>query len=246
MISVNAVIAQWIGKREHQEDSYLVRHYPVGTLAVVCDGMGGHMHGDVASKTAVNAFVEAFEVETETSIQERLQNALEAANEEVGRTFRASGDFGGTTLVAAFVGHGVLWWISVGDSPLYLWRRERLLRLNEDQSMRSVYMQYVQAGCLTFEDAVLRGHSLRSAVTGHAMELVDASATPYPLLPGDRIILTSDGTDDLLYVAALPPHVKAIFEDRTGNLSTRLVQACCDLNEPHADNVTVISMDWDN
>ncbi len=246
MISVNAVIAQWIGKREHQEDSYLVRHYPVGTLAVVCDGMGGHMHGDVASKTAAASFVESFESELDTPIQERLIHALEAANRAVGRIFKSSGDFGGTTLVAAFISNGVLWWISVGDSPLYLWRRGRLVRLNEDHSMRSVYMQYVQAGCLTFEEAVMRGHSLRSAVTGHAIELIDASATPYPLLPGDRIILTSDGTDDLLYVAALPESVKAIFEERTGNLSTRLVQACCELDEPHADNVTVISMDWDN
>lgn len=245
MINVNAVIAQWIGKREHQEDFYLVRHYPAGTLAVLCDGMGGHQFGALASSTAAKAFVEAFEDEVNGPVSERMLNALDAANAAVGAAFSEAGAYGGTTLVAAYIGGGVLWWVSVGDSPLYLWRHHRLVRLNEDHSMRAVYMQYVQSGCLTFEEAVMRGHSLRSAVTGDSITMIDSSVTPYPLLPGDRIILTSDGTDDLLYTAVLSDEVKALLDERSGNLSVRIVEACRMLDNPYADNATVVSMDWD-
>lgn len=245
MINVNAVIAQWIGKREHQEDSYLVRHYPAGTLAVLCDGMGGHQFGALASSTAAKEFVDAFEGDSESPVSQRLLNALEAANAAVRAAFSEVGAYGGTTLVAAYIGGGVLWWVSVGDSPLYLWRHHRLIRLNEDHSMRAVYMQYVQSGCLTFEEAVMRGHALRSAVTGEAISMIDSSVTPYPLLPGDRIILTSDGTDDLLYTSVLADDVKALLDERSGNLAVRITEACRLLENPYADNVTVVSMDWD-
>lgn len=242
---MNAAVAQWIGSRQKQEDDYAVRHYPGGTLAVVCDGMGGHSYGAMASHVAVQAFVEFFEGETDTPMADRMEEALHYANAKVGEAFAEADAFGGTTLLAVYVGAGVIWWASVGDSPLYMWRRGRLLRLNADHSLRDVYMQYVREGSMSFADAVMRGHALRSAVTGGELELVDISATPYPLIPGDRILLTTDGTDDLLYVAALPEAVKTLLDDRSGNLAVSIVEACIAQKMPHADNVTVVGLDWD-
>lgn len=241
---MNAVIAQWIGKRESQEDAYAIKHFPTGILAVVCDGMGGHQYGALASRTATRTFVQTFEKEEYGPVSERLQTSLYAANEAVKKEFDAYGAFGGTTLLAVYVGGGVMWWVSVGDSSLYLWRCGRLIRLNADHSMREVYMQYVHAGGLTFEEAVNKGHTLRSAVTGEAICMVDAPPTPYPLLPGDRIVLASDGADDLLYVPAVSEKVRAIFTQRDKNLATEIVQACVALNSPVADNVTVVGLDW--
>lgn len=241
---MNAVISQWIGKREHQEDSYIVRHYPDATLAVVCDGMGGHEFGGLASKTAAESFIRYFESDAEENIHDRLLNALDGANDEVGRVFTEACAYGGTTLVAAYISHGVLWWVSVGDSSLYLWRQGRLLRLNEDHSMRAVYMEYVQLGCMRYEDAVRHGNTLRSAITGQALQLVDAPETPYPLLPGDRLLLTSDGTDDVLYVAAISEATQAVLNDRTQNCAAGIIRLCTELKNPYADNATVVSLDW--
>lgn len=88
--------------------------------------------------------------------------------------FSDSDAYGGTTLLAVWIGAGVIWWISVGDSPLFLWRNRRLLRLNEDHSMRAIYLKYISRGGMTYEEAMRHGHLLRSAVIGGELTLVDA------------------------------------------------------------------------
>lgn len=242
---VNASVAQWLGERESQEDSYAVKHYPEGTLAVVCDGMGGHQLGCKSSAAAATAFVARFGRGSSAGVAERLREALDAANDAVGDIFRRRGGFGGTTLAAAYIGQGVIWWASVGDSPLFIWRRGRLLRLNADHSMRGVYGEFVQCGGMTHEDAMRRGNVLRSAVTGEPLGMVDISATPRPLLPGDRIILASDGIAPLLMPRMLSEETRALLDTRTASPAALLVSACRELHVPGADNVTVIVMDRD-
>ena len=109
---MDAYIAQWIGARPKQEDAYAVRHFPTGSLAVLCDGMGGHDAGAAASRLAADAFADTFAEETELPLTTRLQEALDAANDAVGAYFRQHGGYGGTTLVAAYVGQGLLRWIN--------------------------------------------------------------------------------------------------------------------------------------
>lgn len=242
---MKACIAQWIGKREKQEDAYIVRYFSTGVLVVVCDGMGGHHHGDMASRTASEAFVSDFAASHGVgTVAERLRHALEAANTAVEQAFGECESYGGTTLVAAYIGGGLIWWISVGDSPLLLWRRRRMMRLNEDHSLRAVFMQYVQAGSFSYDDAMRQGHRLRSALTGEPPAMVDVPPTPLPLLPGDRIILASDGADELLLPAIMTEPVKDMLDNRDADLAASIVQTCMAMDIPHADNVTVVTVDW--
>lgn len=243
---MKAYVAQWIGKREKQEDSYAVKYYPDGVLLVVCDGMGGHHHGAMASRTAADAFVADFDESAAEGmpVVERLRQALDMANAAVGRQFCKCESYGGTTLVAAYISGGLLWWVSVGDSPLFLWRRRRLARLNEDHSLRAIFLQYVQAGSLSYDEAMQQGHRLRSALTGEQPSLVDAPATPYPLLPGDRIILASDGADDLLLPAIMPDSVKDLLDCRERPLPALVVEACMKREDAQQDNLTIVSVDW--
>lgn len=238
-----ARVAQWIGTRERQEDAYMIRHFPGGTLAVVCDGMGGHLYGDIAARTAAVAFVHSFSRQKDCPLSSRLQNALYDSNDAVRHELGKRAAYGGTTLLAAFCGSGVLWWVSVGDSPLFVWRRKTLNRLNEDHSMRSVYDDLIRNGVTTLRDARVHANMLRSAVTGAPLTLVDAPPTPYPLLPGDRIILGSDGMDDLLLERPLKHSVVSLLEDREGNLAAAIVEACRTLGDGISDNTTVVSLD---
>lgn len=240
---MKAHAAQWIGRRQSQQDFYVVRSYARGMLAVVCDGMGGHANGDACARMAAEAFARAFEQNEGGSVADRFREALDAANEIVGDFVARTKQFGGCTLLAAFVAAGVLWWVSVGDSPLFLWRRNRLIRLNADHSMRAVFEEFVQSGIMSHADALNKGHELRSAVTGEPIPMIDLPPTPYLLLPGDRIILSSDGTDELLQVVPLPRATRDLLDDRADSLAAKIVQACEAIGNPVADNTTVITVD---
>ncbi len=247
---MNVHVAQWIGSRERQEDAYAVRHFPDGVLTVVCDGMGGHDMGAMASRTAAAAFAEAFAAQEGSAggaqaVSERLSAALVATNAAVGEAFAEQGSYGGTTLLAVFVGRGLLWWVSVGDSPLLLWRKGRLSRLNEDHSLRPIYLEYARKGLFSFEEAMNEGHSLRSALTGEELKLVDAPPVPRPLLPGDRLVLATDGVDALLLPPRLPAAVRQLLSERGGSLAARIVEGCRALQNPAADNVTVLTLEVD-
>lgn len=237
---------QWIGKREHQEDAYAVEHYPDGVLMVVCDGMGGHDNGALAARLAISTFIKKFkQLRGDKMPCDALRTSLDAANDAVGGHFKRHGGYGGCTLVAAFAGRGIIRWVSVGDSTLFLWRRGRLLRLNADHSMRAVYMPLVQSGAMSYEEAMRGGHALRSAVTGEPLSLVDLSFTPYPLLPGDRIILATDGADDILLPQELAESTREILNNKEhASPATLIVEACVALHDEAADNTTVLVLDW--
>lgn len=229
---MDAYIAQWIGARPKQEDAYAVRHFPEGSLAVLCDGMGGHEAGAAASRLAADTFVDTFADEAQLPLNIRLQEALEAANDAVGAYFGEHGGYGGTTLVAAFVGQGLLRWISVGDSSLQLIRGGRMVRLNADHSLRGMFRDCPGGGAPSGA-----AHMLHSAVTGEAISLVDAPPMPYPLLPGDCLLLASDGADEVLEHTA-PQR----FFVPDASPAAAVVELCRERNNPCADNVTVISL----
>lgn len=237
-----AKAAQWIGMRRKQEDSYVVKFFREGVLAVVCDGMGGHHDGELASTLASESFLKSFEKNDSLPVPQRLRVALDDANEAVRKSFESRGIYGGTTLLAAFAGSSVLRWVSVGDSALYLWRGGRLMRLNQDHSYRDIYRAYIGAG-MTAKEALRRGHVLRTAITGESLDLVDAPSIPYPLMPGDRVVLTTDGCEEILDPEMLTHVGRSILNKREGSLPVAIIEACQALEDPCADNATIVSID---
>jgi len=122
--------AQHIGARHSQQDSFgfadpdaheFISHG--GFLAVVCDGMGGMEYGDAASRTAVRAFLDAYRRKTsEEPIPEALERSVRDANSHVVALAHSLGlvEGIGTTLVAAALHDHSLYYISVGDSGVFL------------------------------------------------------------------------------------------------------------------------------
>ncbi len=241
---MDAHIAQWIGKRSDQQDVYAVKHFPEGNLAIICDGMGGHCSGRAAASEASQAFCEHFAQGERGDIPSILMESLMAANAAVGKIFENDEEKGGCTLLAAFLTKTALWWISAGDSPLFVWRANQLTRVNQDHSMRSLFATEATLGTkLTRREVLSRGHMLRSAVMGDDIPLIDAPRVPFPLLPRDRVILSSDGIEDLLYPPILPPHLAKLLNEREAQLAPVIVDACRDLDEQYADNTTVVTFD---
>lgn len=191
-----------VGRRRHgNEDSYALwvsdgseRSHAADTLLVVCDGMGGSNAGEVASRMAVEAVVREFEEDTSGDTLEALRRAVDAANTEVHEHSRSRQDLQGmgTTCTAVAIRGDTLTFAHVGDSRAYLVRGGAMSQVTSDHSLVA---QLVARGQITREDArhdPRRNVVTRSVGVGASVE-IDAESLGDPLLPGDTILVCSDG-----------------------------------------------------
>jgi PPM family protein phosphatase len=174
-------------QRSENEDSLFVR----APIFVVADGMGGAQAGEVASKTAADAFDRDL---PEGPPERFLRETIEAANRQIHELARADSSRAGmgTTITAAIVdaqkeevgiGH-------VGDSRAYRLRRGRLEQLTRDHSLVE---EMRRKGQIT--DAQAEDHPQRSIITralGPEPE-VEVDLQTASAAPGDVFLLCSDG-----------------------------------------------------
>jgi serine/threonine protein phosphatase PrpC len=239
------------GARSYQEDAASVWLPSEGTagagdatrlLAILADGMGGHAGGAIASDAVCTSF-EAQYIEQQGSTRQRLKAALNAANGAVSALVTVQPQLRGmgSTLIGVGFHDDHASWISVGDSPLYLYRRGEMARLNEDHSMAPVLDKLVASGRLTPEEAEddPRRHMLRSAVVGEDLDLVDLSQNPWALQDEDVVLLASDGIHSIadLEIARV---IAAYRKDGAAPTAEALIAAVREANVPHQDNVTVV------
>jgi protein phosphatase len=236
------------GSRSRQEDDYGVFELPpeLGAgdlLLVLADGMGGEQGGALASTLAVREFIETYDAVNATTIPDRLEQTLLHVNAQMGRE-AASDPEGlsgmGCTLLAVVLAEEGLYWISVGDSPLWLWRRGRLRRLNEDHAYRSILAHRVAAGEISADIAARHPdrNALMSAVTGDVLDLVDLPRQAYALREGDQILLASDGV-----LTLSEPQIAAMLKNHlqiNGTPCQVLLSAVAAHARPHQDNITVL------
>jgi len=190
------------GGRNYQEDDFgFDSSHPEDFLMVLADGMGGHEGGAQASSQAIESFMNAYRSHNveEASVSERLNYALNSANRHLASIIEENPSLQGMgcTLVGVSIDTQTreMQWISVGDSPLWLYNNNRLKRLNRDHSMRDDLQKQIKRGEISEEEAATHPdrNALHSALTGGSIELVDQPASTYPLSPGDTILLASDG-----------------------------------------------------
>lgn len=235
--------AFWPGSGEHLIDAggaAVAGHL----VAVLADGMGGHTGGALASRIVCESFLDAFARDTE-AVPQRLVTALEACNgalaDKVEQNPMLAG-MGSTLIGVAFGPEGVQW-VSVGDSPLYLYRRGEIALLNEDHSLAPELDRLAAAGRITQEKARSdpRRHMLRSAVTGEEIELVDVSRKPIALEPGDYVILASDGLQTL-ETEEIVRIIDAFAETGPQAVADALIREVDMMREEHQDNATVVAV----
>lgn len=246
------------GARSYQEDSagYWAAQQPIpdvtaadgsgstadDLIAVLADGMGGHAGGAVASRLVCENFLSAAS-QTLGPAQIRLIGALEAANGALASKIADNPMLSGmgSTLVGATFGDKGIEWVSVGDSPLYLYRKGDILVLNEDHSLAPELDRLVQAGRLSLDEARRdpRRHMLRSAVTGDEIDLVDLSEQAVALEDGDYVVLASDGIASL-ETSEIARIIKGYAQDGAAAVAEALIRAVDALKEPHQDNATVL------
>lgn len=189
-----------IGKvRSANQDDYRYGRLGDGSVgyAIVCDGMGGHKAGHVASELA------CLEIETRlkkeyssdmpsSAVRSMIMGAVAGANEVIyERSSRDPMYEGmGTTVVVALLAHSVLHIAHVGDSRAYIINSHEFAQLTRDHSM---VQELVEAGKITDEDA--KHHPQKNLIT-RAVGVRDKIQVDYletVLNPQDRILICTDG-----------------------------------------------------
>lgn len=213
----------------------------------VADGMGGQAGGEVASRTAITAFVDLvlrtpnlivrldaqFTEEALKRLAKRFEGVKNALLDAVRRDPSLSGM--GTTMTLACSLKNDLLIAHVGDSRVYLFRHGRLERLTRDQTMGQFL---VDTGVMT--EAALVTHPLRHALTGvlgTQENPMDVALRVLRLEDGDQILLCTDGLTEMVSedtIAEVLSQTATTAEDA----GHRLVNLA--IGQGGRDNVTVV------
>lgn len=217
--------------RSHNEDSYLV----ASPLFAVCDGMGGHAAGEVASSIAVETIART---SPGTADAAQLAAAVEAANAAVIEA--AASGIGrpgmGCTATVAYIEGTTIAIAHVGDSRAYLLHEGVLTRVTRDHSYVE---ELVDAGEITADEA--RVHPNRSVITRALGSDPGMYADHFTLniVEGDRLILCSDGLSSMISDSEIED---IAVKSSTAQMCTdNLVDAA--LAAGGADNVSVVVVD---
>lgn len=198
-------------------------------VLMVADGMGGHVAGEVASRLAVNAAAS-----TDVDPGDRVAAGNRAIREEVAREPSLEG-MGTTMTLVSLDEDGNARFGHVGDSRAYLLRSGEMRQLTEDHTVAA---EYVAAGQISPEEAVTHPQRHMLTKTLGLTRFVNVDEISLALQEGDRILLCSDGLNEMVpddRIAA------ALMASTVDDVAWRLVEMA---NEAGGvDNITVIVAD---
>ena len=252
-LQVDVATAAIKGSRDYQEDS-LISNFPLGQtsgFAVVADGLGGHAAGDVASALVtaeVFGHLKMKEGALELGaldIPQTLRDAAQAANDRVARQVESNDElYGmGSTLLVPVIAGDQLSWISIGDSPLFLFREGELRQINKDHSMAPQLDMMVKVGAMDAE--VAKNHPERNALTsvvnGGEIALIDCPTTPTTVFPGDIVIASSDGLQ-FLENDQIEQIIRDTHKSSSDGIAKALLAAIKELDDPHQDNTAIVAI----
>lgn len=233
--------------RPNNEDSYAILEPPhlvegLDLLIVVADGMGGHQAGEVASRVIVDRFLAAFTEATDRTLgadvpynwRRELERVILDANDAVRRAAAADPHLQGmgSTVVAGVMDGDRFYLGNVGDSRAYLINGTTIYQLSQDHSWVA---DQVRAGVITANEA--RHHPQKNVLTRAVGPMADVHADirTFELVPGDQVLLCTDGLTNLVSDEELvqltqvwPPSIAP----------TKLVELANQRGAP--DNVTVV------
>jgi len=232
------------GGRKNNQDRVAYSYSREALLMVVADGMGGHMHGEIAAQIAVQTLTDQFQ----KMAKPRLDDPMAFLADTTMQAHYAINDYAvdqdlleipHTTCVAAVVQDNMAYWAHVGDSRLYLFSDSSLIARTEDHT---AVAQLVRDGIISEEDA---GHhpernKVSNCLGGYSAPQVECSA-PIPLHDADTMLLCTDGIWGMINVQELTALLHAYtLEDAVRHLMDHAEFR----GGEHGDNLSLIAMTW--
>ena len=196
-------------KRDHNEDALLVM--PEHNVAAVCDGMGGHEAGEVASGIGVETIKKFFDLAADQNAtwpfrydksKDEGANLLAVAAQWANQRIREAGEAEGgrkrgmgTTFVGCIVRGNKAWFGWVGDSRGYLFRRGELHATTSDHSLLN---ELIKTGRLSEEEIANFQHkNVITRALGMA-DTTDVDVNMFDLEPGDVCLVCCDGVTGMV------------------------------------------------
>ena len=246
-ISFDLAANSILGSREEQQDAFFYKKQKDTVLAVICDGMGGMADGAVASNMAINVLIEQYKKKPEEEpFFEFFLNIVDILDECVFRINQQSDDpmQSGTTLVAAGIQGDALYWLSVGDSRLYIIRGDEIVQVTRDQNYFLMLDEAYENGEISeeeYEEESVRGEALISYIGMGGIHVMDLNDTPLSLEDEDVILLMSDG----LYRGVTEEEMMEIVqfsEDAKSMVAQLIALSQYNTADKSQDNTTVIAI----
>ena len=242
----NFLISSDVGNvRKNNEDFYGEKKLKGGHVFVVCDGMGGHLGGEIASQKAVECILDYFVRSSGENTVQMIHEAIKFANSQVhgfATTYPEYKGMGTTCVVVYLTNQGKLYYGHVGDSRLYLHNKQGLKSITKDHS----YVQYL------VDIGEIKEHEMESHPSKNQIlralgidEVIKPEVCQEPLhpSPGDTFLLCSDGLNGMIG----SQDIKQILDSKRqgkmlDGISAQLIQAALDAGGK--DNVTVGLIDF--
>src|SRR5258705_13870429 len=233
-----------IGARRMNQDCIGAWSSSACVLMAVADGLGGHLHGEVAAKMAIDLLDASFAREAQPRIADPgafLARSIGAGHVAILREAekRRLSDTPRTVLVACLVQDGQAYWMHIGDSRLYLIRQGRIVHRTRDHT---VVQQLLDAGRIREE--AITSHPERNRL----LQCLGGYQTPSPeplgserLEKNDIVLLCSDGfwnplTQRQMLHALMSRDLSIAIPDLVVLAEQRAGYEC--------DNVSVLAMTW--
>jgi PPM family protein phosphatase len=232
------------GARKNNEDRLGYSYSKEALLMVVADGMGGHLHGEIAAEIAVQSIIQAFEREAQPKLADPhrfLSDTITKAHLAILSLAEARqlAETPRTTCVACVVQEGAAHWAHVGDSRLYLIREGLVEAVTKDHSRVQLL---VDAGRLRPEAMLV--HPDRNKIFNCLGQLhpprVDISRKT-TLNHGDTVFLCSDGFWGPLPSALV---VDTLLRKDIHHAMPELLDAALERAGNEGDNASIVAMTW--
>ncbi|MCL6428507.1 Protein phosphatase PrpC [Spiroplasma sp. JKS002669] len=223
--------------RKNNQDSLLFLKNKTGqVLAVVCDGLGGHSCGDIASSMAVSLLKEFFNetkwlrLQTDEQVHQWLNTSvlkIQSAMNQYSLNNEEANDMG-TTMVITLITNRKAYLVNIGDSRIYLFNNQGLKQLTSDHNILNLYLKNNPKQVADVDVNQTYWKALTSAlgpIKNLTIDIFDLSfETP------SYFLLTSDGVHDFLEETeithileknnSLKAKVKMLIKQAINNVST--------------------------
>lgn len=231
-----------IGKiRSENEDSFSNISLDNVDFFIVADGMGGHSKGEIASKMAVNLFIDYVkkaDLNTYDSLLKLQEEAIIYANKEIfSLSSKEDYDRMGTTVVCLCIDHNnkVYHLSHLGDSRAYIYRNRELRRLTRDHSLVN---DLLDSGSLTEDEAenFINKAAITKAVGTESK--VSPDSRSFDMEDKDLILMVTDGLTNEI----TDEQIENIVKDKTDpyEISSLLIEEA--IESGGRDNITVTTI----